>query len=62
MLNWINTTLDIVRAFKNFHATRLPAFKMASGGHQVDVSICHSSSTPRYAATATERSALIPVS
>ena len=24
MLNWNNTTLNIVRAFKNFHATRLP--------------------------------------
>ncbi len=39
MLNWNNTNLDIVRAFKNFHATRLPAFKIASGGQQVDVSI-----------------------
>lgn len=39
MLNWNNTTLDIVRAFKNFHATRLLAFSIATaGGQQVDVS------------------------
>ena len=39
MLNWNNTTLGIVRAFKNFHATRLLAFQIASGAQQVDVSI-----------------------
>jgi hypothetical protein len=48
MLNWYNTTLDIVRAFKNFHATRLPAFQIASGEQQVDVLNMTSSSTPRY--------------
>jgi hypothetical protein len=34
MLNWHNTTLDIVRAFPNFHATPLLAFKIAAAGRQ----------------------------
>jgi hypothetical protein len=37
MLNW--NTLGIMRAFKNFHATCLLAFNIATtGGQQADVS------------------------
>jgi hypothetical protein len=39
MLNWNNTILDIVHALKNFHATCLLAFNIATtGGQQAGVS------------------------
>ncbi len=56
MLNWNNTTLDIVRAFKNFHATRLLVFDIAATGRQqFDVSMRQSTPTCRYACTSAER-------